>query len=52
MRKLVYDVGASNLKFAWMSDEGEILEKKKRLRNWRRAAWKGPTESESRPTAA
>ena len=29
MRKLVYDVGASNMKFAWMSDEGEILEKKK-----------------------
>ena len=29
MSKLVYDVGASNLKFAWMSDEGEILEKKK-----------------------
>ena len=29
MRKLVYDVGASNIKFAWMTDEGEILEKKK-----------------------
>ncbi len=29
MKKLIYDVGASNLKFAWMTDEGEILQKKK-----------------------
>lgn len=29
MNKLVYDVGASNIKFALMSEEGEILERKK-----------------------
>jgi len=29
MNKLVYDVGASNIKFALMSEEGKILERKK-----------------------
>lgn len=28
MRKLIYDVGATNLKFAWMTDEGVILLKR------------------------
>ncbi len=29
MHKLIYDVGASNIKFALMSDEGEIIARKK-----------------------
>ena len=29
MNKLVYDIGASNIKFALMTDEGEILERRK-----------------------